>query len=162
VHVLTEEREKVEKVKQTLDEVFEEIPKSKNVFIDQFSNDKLLGDAVPHELEYDDAIMEFVSGSLGQTNGILKYFNLQKKEVTKKQYMGHMKTFLPKLKEKVPKEKQADFMKGATTFVKYCVEKWDNLKFYEGASMNADGGIVVLNKDRTFWIFAASVTKTKA
>ena len=146
----------------TLDEVFEDIPVSKNVLIDHFSGDKLLGDAVPHELEYEDTIMEFVSGSLGQTNGILKYFNLQKKEVTKKQYMGHVKAFLPKIKEKVPENKRADFQKGCTTFVKYVIDKWDNLKFYEGASGSADGGIVILNKDRTFWIFADSVKKTKA
>ena len=62
---------KEEKKKPTLDEVFEEIPKSKHVFVDVFSGDALLGDAVQHELEYEDAIMEFVSSTLGQTNGIL-------------------------------------------------------------------------------------------
>ena len=46
--------------------------------------------------------------------------------------------------------------------MKYVIDKWDNLKFYEGASGKAEGGIVILNKDRTFWIFAASVKKTKA
>ena len=76
--------------------------------------------------------------------------------------MAHVKSFLPKVKANVSPEKQADFQKGCTTFVKYVIDKWDNLKFYEGASGSADGGLVILNKDRTFWIFSASVKKTKA
>ena len=44
--------------------------------------------------------------------------------------MGRMKALLPKLKTFVKEDKAAGFMKGATTFVKYSVDKFDNIKFY--------------------------------
>ena len=67
-YVLEEEKE--EKIVEKKEE-FEECPKSKNNFCCSVSGDKLIGDAIAHELEYDDVIMEFVTSSVGQTNGII-------------------------------------------------------------------------------------------
>ena len=67
IEVEAEEEEQVEIKK----EEFEECPASKNYYCCSISGDKLLGDAIPHELEYDDVIMEFVTSSVGQTNGII-------------------------------------------------------------------------------------------
>merc|ERR1712160_79759 len=60
-----------EEKKNEVKEEFEEAPKSKNNFCCSISGDKLIGDAIAHELEYEDAIMEFVTSSVGQTNGII-------------------------------------------------------------------------------------------
>ena len=122
----------------------------------------MIGDGVSHELEYDDVIMEFVSSSIGQTNGIIAAYGLTHVELTKKAYMGRVKALLPKIKANVKEDKVAAFQKGATTFVKYTVDKFDNIKFYETASKNTEGQLVMINKERTFWIFADGVKKNKA
>ena len=67
--VYNEEEEKVEEKPKV--EEFEEAPKSKNNFCCTVSGDKLIGDGLEHELEYDNVIMEFVTSSVGQTNGIV-------------------------------------------------------------------------------------------
>ena len=134
---IEEEEEKAEE-KPKMEE-FEEAPKSKNNFCCTVSGDKLIGDALEHELEYDDVIMEFVTSSVGQTNGIIQAFNLTHVELTKKAFMGQIKAILPKIKANVKPEKVANFQKGCTTFVKYTVDKFDNIKFYQTSSKTNEG-----------------------
>ena len=76
--------------------------------------------------------------------------------------MGQIKAILPKIKANVKEDKVADFQKACTTFVKYTVDKFDNIKFYQTSSKSNEGQLVIINKERTIWLFADGVKKVKA
>jgi|TARA_B110000285_G_C14616113_1_gene377048 hypothetical protein len=76
--------------------------------------------------------------------------------------MGQIKAIMPKIKANVKEDKVAGFQKGATTFVKYAVDKFDNIKFYQTSSKSNEGQLVIINKERTIWVFADGVKKVKA
>jgi hypothetical protein len=84
-----------------------------------------------------------------KVNNIQYNQGLTETQFSKGDFMTYMKDFLKKLKahlEENNKDRVDGFMKGAQTFVKFVVSKFEDFTFYTGRSEKMDGSIAF-----SFW-----------
>ncbi|KAH8585081.1 histamine-releasing factor [Cryptosporidium sp. chipmunk genotype I] len=98
---------------------------------------------IAHNTEEGEA--EVVDTDVETVNDIIDAFKLESTPFTKKEYMTYIKTYLARIKETMEKsnpDRVETFMKNAQTFVKYLLERFDDLEFYLGPSLDCEGIII--------------------
>ncbi|KAJ9638390.1 hypothetical protein H2201_002688 [Coniosporium apollinis] len=109
-------------------------------------NDNIDIGANPSAEEADEALEEGAQ----QVIDVVHSFRLNETSFDKKSYLGHLKTYMKKVKEAM-KEKGAsddeikDFEKGASAYAKKIVANFKDYEFLIGESMDPDGMVVLLN-----------------
>ncbi|KAF2086383.1 microtubule/calcium-binding protein [Saccharata proteae CBS 121410] len=85
-----------------------------------------------------------------QVLDVVHSFRLNETSFDKKSYLGHLKTYMKKVKDAM-KEKGAsdeqikDFEKGASGYAKKIVANFKDYEFLIGESMDPDGMVILLN-----------------
>lgn len=77
---------------------------------------------------------------------VIDKFTLNETGYTKKEYTVYIKAYMQKLKKHLMEnnpERVEGFMKGATDFVKYVMGRFDEFKFYSGASYDTEAMYVL-------------------
>jgi Translationally controlled tumour protein len=75
---------------------------------------------------------------------VIDAFGYQEVNLTKKDFVTYIKTYLPKVKQHLETSGKADrvptFQKGAAAFVKHIIEKFDEIQIYTGKSFDMEAG----------------------
>ncbi|KAF2764505.1 microtubule/calcium-binding protein [Teratosphaeria nubilosa] len=85
-----------------------------------------------------------------QVIDVVHSFRLNETSFDKKSYLGHLKTYMKKVKEAIKarggsEEEVAEFEKGASSYAKKIVGNFKDYEFLIGESMDPDGMVILLN-----------------
>ena len=135
------------------------------VYIDLISGDEFVSDAYPQAMLYEDSILECKGRYTKKGNDNIKIaadeededagegetvvdivdaFQLNEIQgMGKKDFMGWVKGYLPKVVKKLEEtgkaDRVADFKKGATDAAKFIASKWDEMQVFCGPKYDMEG-----------------------
>lgn len=97
--------------------------------------------------EGEDADAGAVDDSSYQVNDVVDSFRLEQTSFDKKSFVTYIKGYLKEIKTKLSEknpERVPEFEKGAQAYVKKLLEKFDDLEWYTGDSMNPEAMVIPL------------------